>query len=107
MAKSDGTTAPGKVVGKQELIRRVADRSGHTQKDTEAFLNGLISVVTDALAMGEEVRLTGFGTFRSRLTVARSGKDPRTGAPITVPAHRVARFSAGKELRTAVEQGRQ
>jgi len=104
MAKADGAT-PTKVVGKQELIRRVAERTGHTQKDTETFLNGFIGVVTEALAADEEVRLTGFGTFRARIAAARSGKDPRTRQPITVPAHRVARFSAGKELRATVEQG--
>ena len=62
----------------------------------------MFSAITDALANGETVTLTGFGTFTVRSREARQGRNPRTGESITIAASRVPAFKAGKALRDAV-----
>ena len=62
----------------------------------------MFSAITDALANGETVTLTGFGTFTVRSREARQGRNPRTGESITIAASRIPAFKAGKALRDAV-----
>lgn len=89
-------------IGKIELIRRVAQSSGKSNKETSDMVNATLDAVRDALKAGEEVRLVGFGSFAVKTTAARTGVNPQTRAKIQVPAKRRVRFSAGKELNDAV-----
>jgi len=89
-------------MNKEQLVERVAEKTGATKKDVADVLNSALELVSAALKKGEKVTLVGFGTFLVRKRKAREGRDPQTGAKIKIPAKRVPAFTAGKELKTAV-----
>ena len=87
---------------KSELSTQVASQASLTKASADAAVTAVLSAITDALANGETVTLTGFGTFSVRTREARQGRNPRTGESITIAASRVPAFKAGKALRDAV-----
>jgi DNA-binding protein HU-beta len=89
-------------MNKEQLVERVAEKTGATKKDVADVLNSALEMVSGALKKGEKVTLVGFGTFLTRKRKAREGRNPQTGAKIKIPAKRVPAFTAGKELKTAV-----
>ena len=88
-------------MNKTELVAAAAKKADLTQKDTDKALAALIDVVTEALAKGDKVQLTGFGTFEVREKAAREGRNPRTGETIAVPASKAPAFKAGASLKKA------
>ncbi|NCC66957.1 MAG: HU family DNA-binding protein [Clostridia bacterium] len=89
-------------MNKQELINGMASETGLTKKDCTAALDAYIATVKKSLKKGDAVRLVGFGTFDVKKRAARTGKNPRTGAAMKIPACKVPTFKAGKDLKTAV-----
>ena len=85
-----------------ELIAAVAERAGLTKADAGKALEALVGLITDALKQGDEVRIAGFGTFGISERGERQGRSPQTGAPITIAASKVARFTAGKAVKDAL-----
>jgi DNA-binding protein HU-beta len=90
-------------MNKEQLVERVADKTGATKKDATDILNAALDMVSGSLKKGEKVTLVGFGTFLVRKRKARDGRNPQTGAKIKIPAKRVPAFTAGKELKAAVK----
>ena len=88
-----------------ELIADVAERAGLTKADAGKALEALIGSITDALKQGDEVRIAGFGTFGVSERGERQGRNPQTGAPITIAASKAARFTAGKAVKDALNGG--
>ena len=85
---------------KSELIQRLADRNPHLYvRDVERIVNTIFDEITDALTAGDRVELRGFGAFSARQREARVGRNPRTGASVTVDAKQMPFFKCGKELR--------
>jgi DNA-binding protein HU-beta len=89
-------------MNKTELIARIAEVSQLTKKDSETALNATLAAIQESLVAGEKVVLTGFGTFEVRNRKARKGHNPRTNAPIDIPAQKSPAFKAGKVLKDAV-----
>ena len=89
---------------KTELIAAVAEQSGLSKKDAEKALNATIDTIIKAVAEGDKIQLTGFGTFEQRQRNARTGCDPRTGNTIEIPASKVPAFKAGKGFKDIVNQ---
>lgn len=89
-------------MNKTELVAAIAQRTGLSKAVAEKALKGFVDAVSEALAKGESVALVGFGTFSVQQRAARRGRNPRTGARITIPARRVPKFTAGKTLRDLV-----
>lgn len=88
---------------KPELVEAVQSAAGiDTKTQAEAAVDAVFDAVTKALAGGEEVTITGFGTFKVSRRAARQGVNPRTGEKIQIAAKTVPRFSAGKSLKDAV-----
>ena len=87
---------------KSNLIQRLSRELGTSQTQSGKFVNSLFEMITRALESGEEVRITGFGTFRSAETKARAGRNPRTGAEIKIPAGKRVSFTAGAGLADAI-----
>ena len=87
---------------KVELSGKIAENAGLTKKDAENALNATLEAMTGALADGEKISLVGFGTFEVRERDAHTGRNPRTGEPIEIPASKTPAFKAGKALRDAV-----
>src|SRR5215471_1020521 len=90
-------------MNRAELISEIADITGQPKTQVGAALNALLYHVTGALARGEKVTLVGFGTFERRSRQARTGRNPRTLAPLRIPASRVPAFRAGQELKDIVD----
>ena len=85
---------------KSELIERLAAENTHlTHAEVERVVNIILNRMTDTLAEGGRVELRGFGAFSVRSRAARTGRNPRTGEPVEVPAKSVPFFKSGKELR--------
>jgi DNA-binding protein HU-beta len=89
-------------MNKEQLVEKVADKTGATKKDALELVNCTLDLITGALKKGEKVTLVGFGTFLVRKRKAREGRNPQTGAKIKIPAKKVPAFAAGKELKSAV-----
>lgn len=89
-------------VTKPDLVRKVAEKTGQSAKDSEAVVNAVLDSVRESLEAGDEVRLVGFGVFAARESAERQGVNPKTREKITVPAQMRVRFSPGKLLNDAV-----
>jgi len=87
---------------KDQLIKKIAEDSGLTQKKAKVALEAMIDAITEALVKKEKVTFTGFGTFNVIQKAARKGKNPRTGDIIDIPAKNAPIFKAGKTLRDQV-----
>jgi integration host factor subunit beta len=85
---------------KSELILKIAAGNPHLfHRDVEKIVNVLFDEITDALARGDRVELRGFGAFTVKHRAPRTGRNPRTGAPVKVDEKFVPFFKTGKELR--------
>lgn len=85
---------------RSELIAHLAAQNPHLrQDDVEAVVQTVFETIADTLARGGRVELRGFGAFSVRSRPARSGRNPRTGETVDVPAKSVPFFKSGKELR--------
>ena len=89
-------------MNKAELIDQIAAGSGLSKTDSKKALDACLSAITGALKEGDKVALVGFGTFSVSARAARTGRNPQTGQAIEIPAKKVAKFKAGKELADAV-----
>jgi len=90
---------------KGELIEAVYEAAGlDTKKQAEDVVNAVFDIITKTLVKGEEVGVTGFGTFKSSKRAARMGVNPQTGEKIQIAATTVPKFSAGKGLKEAVKK---
>jgi integration host factor subunit beta len=81
------------------LVALAADNPDLRPEEVEQVVNIFFDEITTRLAEGGRVELRGFGTFSTRARDARSGRNPRTGATVDVPAKRVPYFKPGKEMR--------
>ena len=90
-------------MNKTELVAAVATKADLSKKDAEAAVKAVLDAITEALADGEKVALVGFGTFEVKERAARTGKNPRTGEAIEIPASKVPSFKAGAALKNAVK----
>lgn len=89
---------------KQNIIDSVLKNAKlETKKQAQAAVEAVFAAITKSLARGEEVTITGFGTFRTVKVSARSGRNPKTGEQIRIPAAVRAKFRAGQALKDAVK----
>jgi DNA-binding protein HU-beta len=89
-------------MNKIELIEAVAERTGLAKSDAARAVEAVLGTITEALQRGDPVALSGFGSFVAKLRAARTGRNPRTGEAIAIPASRVPAFKAGKGLKDAL-----
>jgi len=91
------------VVGKDELVRDVAEKSGLGVGEAKRAVEATLRAIEEQMGEGNEVRLTGFGKFSVSQRSARMGRNPRTGETMSIAAKAVPKFSAGAELKKAVQ----
>ncbi len=84
---------------KGELVAQVAGQLHLTRKEATLIVNTVFKSIADSLSQGQKVELRGFGSFRVKERRARLGRNPRTGAPVQVPAKKVPFFKPGKDLK--------
>jgi integration host factor subunit beta len=87
---------------KAELVEDVARAAELTKKDAERLVELVFESIIETLNRGEKIELRGFGSFRVRERGARRGRNPKTGAPVDIPAKRVPYFKPGKELKELI-----
>lgn len=90
-------------MNKSELVAAMAEKAEITKKDAGEALDALLEIVSEQLEVGNEVALTGFGTFKTRVQAARTGRNPQTGETIQIAEKTVPVFKAGKTLKDAVK----
>jgi DNA-binding protein HU-beta len=98
-----GITLSGGHMTKAEMVEKIARGAELTkvqaEKATEIFMNSIV----EALKAGDKVTFTGFGSFSVLEKAARTGRNPRTGAEIKIPAKVAVKFKAGKAFQEAVQ----
>src|SRR5271155_3932464 len=90
-------------MNRAELVDSVAQATGQPKTEVTRTLSGLVHTITSALSKGEKVTLVGFGTFERRNRKARTGRNPRTLAPLRIAAARVPAFRAGNPLKNIID----
>lgn len=86
-------------MNKSELIEQVAYDSDLTKADVSRILESVIDNIRRSVKKGEDVKLTGFGTFTRVRRKSRTGRNPQTGEEIRIPAAKVPKFKPGKEFK--------
>jgi integration host factor subunit beta len=89
---------------KAELVEEVAKSSHLTKKDAEVIVQTVLDSIIESLKDGKKVELRGFGSFRLRQRSSRTGRNPKTGEKVKVPAKRIPYFKPGKELKDLINQ---
>ena len=90
-------------MNRSDVIAKMATDAGISKAAAERALNALVDGIAGALRGGDKVSLVGFGTFSVSNRAARTGRNPRTGASIQIPASKVPRFKPGKGLKDAIK----
>jgi integration host factor subunit beta len=89
---------------KAELVDEVARQADLTRKHSEVIVDAVFSSIVEALTQGDKIELRGFGSFRIRRRGSRTGRNPKTGQGVVVPAKKVPYFKPGKELRELINR---
>ncbi len=86
-----------------EFVNNLSVRLGSTKKDADKALKAVLAEIGESLSKAEKVSFIGFGSFEVSNIAARKGRNPQTGAVITIPASKRPVFKAGKELKEKVQ----
>ncbi len=89
---------------KKEFIEKLAEKLESTKADAEKNLNAVFELITEMMCQGEEFAMPGFGKFASKDQPERKGRNPGTGAEITISAKTSPVFKAAIQLKSAVNQ---
>ena len=87
---------------KQELARQVASRTGQSETQSLMIVGAVFAVMQEALASGDDVTISGFGSFRVVARSAREGTHPQTRLPMRIEARRSPIFRPGSRLKRAI-----
>ena len=87
---------------KKEFVAALGEKTGLSKKDTEAFVNAFIDTITEELASGGSVNLTGFGSFEVRSRKEKTCINPQTKEKMLVPATKSPAFKPGKALKDEI-----
>tara|TARA_B100000029_G_scaffold172761_1_gene169123 strand:- start:7240 stop:7512 length:273 start_codon:yes stop_codon:yes gene_type:complete len=89
-------------MNKDDLINQVSSDLEISKSEAAKTIDSILSTISNSLKKGKEVRLVGFGTFLVSNRAATTGRNPRTGESIQIPAKKVPKFRAGKALKDTV-----
>lgn len=90
------------VMTKAELVDEVSRAVKVTKRQAEAIVNVVFDSIVDSLRLGEKIEIRGFGSFRIRSRKSRTGRNPKTGERVEVPAKKIPYFKPGKELKELI-----
>jgi DNA-binding protein HU-beta len=85
---------------KLDIINEVVHKTGITKTKAELAVETVFASMKKALAVGERIELRGFGVFNVRPRKTGIGRNPRTGAEVSIPPGKAVRFKPGKELQS-------
>ena len=90
---------------KSELIERIAQQQSQlVHRDVELAVKAILEHMAECLAGGGRIEIRGFGSFSLHFRSGRVGRNPKTGAPVSLPAKYVPHFKPGKKLRERVNR---
>ena len=89
-------------MNKREMANRLAVGTGLDKVAARDAVDGVFEAIGEALANGDDVRIAAFGTFSVKSRPARTGRNPRTGEPVSISASRSPSFKAGKTLKDSL-----
>ncbi len=89
-------------MNKNDLVNQVSDNTGLSKSDSAKAVDSVLDTITSTLKNGGDVRLVGFGTFLVSKRKETTGRNPQTGAAITIPAANVPKFRPGKALKESL-----
>ncbi len=89
-------------MNKSEFVSAIAQEADLSSQQAKSAVDAFISVVTNGLIEGDKINLTGFGAFSAKTRPEREGRNPATGATITIPEAVVPSFKPGKEFKEAL-----
>jgi DNA-binding protein HU-beta len=92
---------------KEELVKSVSKKMEISQSQASKSIDAVFGTLKESLGKGDSYRMIGFGTFKVVERSERKGRNPRTGAEITIPAQKTVRFLPGKELRELMNPKKQ
>ena len=90
---------------KADLVDLIYERVGSPKKEAGEVVEAVFAIIRESLRHGSKVKISGFGTFIVNHKHARRGRDPRTGAPITICSRRVLSFKPSQILKDRVNNG--
>lgn len=90
-------------LNKTELVAKIAAETGQSQASVSNVIDGLFAAVSETVAKGGKVSIPGWLSFESATTSARTGRNPRTGETINIPAGKRVKVSVGSKLKGAVK----
>ncbi len=88
---------------KADLIEKIATNANMTKAAAERVLNSMLEAMSEGLKNDEKITLTGFGSFAVNSRKERKGRNPRTGAELTIPASKTAKFTPSKVLKESLK----
>lgn len=102
MTKSPATMPAPKAMSKSELVAEIAKQTGLSLKQSKELVESIFATITKGLKKQGKVSISGFGNFELKKRPKRKGRNPATGAEITIPAKTVLKFRPLKGLKDAV-----
>lgn len=91
-------------MNKAELVKHLAESADVTKAQAESVLNALVATVKDTVAAGNEIAITDLGKFSATERAARTGRNPKTGEDIEIPAKRAPKFNPAKSFKDLVNK---
>ncbi len=89
-------------MNKTDLIDRLSESTELNKTSATRAVEAVLDIITGTLRQGDSVTLSGFGTFSVSSRMQRTGRNPRTGEMITIPASKAPKFKSGKGLKDAL-----
>ena len=89
-------------MNKTQLIQKIVENSTMNKKEAEAALNAVVASISDAVAAGEKVQISGFGSFDVKERDARTGRNPKTGEAVEIAASKRIVFTAAQSLKDKI-----
>ena len=89
---------------KTDFIDLLAAKTGETKKRAGELIDTFLSIIESSLVKGETVQFVGWGTFEVQKKAEKMGRNPKTGAPLKIPAKKVVKFKVGKKLAEKVKK---
>jgi len=96
------TTTRTPLANKEAIVSAVAEKTGMKKVDAENAYEAVLAVIASNLVEGRDVRLSGIGTLKVKMSSGREARNPRTGETFKVEPRREVRFGVSKELKTSV-----
>lgn len=91
-------------LNKSEFVNELAEKTGLSKADAERAVTAYHDLIGATLSQGGQVAFTGFGTYKVSMRAARTGRNPRTGETIQIPASKAVAFKVGKALKDEVNK---